>query len=559
MDCRSYKLLLHYPIFYEGPGSSSPTTIPESGEVAEGNPYANAPASTLQPPTTIASHAAKMVTQYSREVYAICNHDVRFLPLNYVSLLFVVLSVQLAELKSVGIERGGKVRDDVSFNLSFFGNLAEMYPIAGWCRKRLVKILNETEEAEGLVQRQGVCDKTKGLGSSGSQGGLERIDVRLIQREVQSLGTNFGPESQYIYSQQRQDTDLHHPAEAAYENGPPISEGAYHNCQNAHPHYNPHHAYHNINFYQLPQSPGNNPGGCSHVSGSPKETASGVPQPAVVPASNPFDVPPLEAHSNRIRSMGIRYIDPSPTESPCPSRVPTPMATSAIAMPTIPISTSSSLQEREKQLLSEKWAGDVLLETNLVHVASGALGDSSQHQRESDHLRYHVMPGEHGVRLAEEPSDDDGDSDDDDEEDSLHGEDDRESVLLAAAAAAAAAAAVSGRRGSSMASGGGGNVNRREGGLPADLVVAEVDQGRSCLHYTHTHPGAPVAYDNQWVFDGAGVLLGNPFLMGSNTDEYGNPVGGTESAVAHDPQHVPVNQGAYHHGIPYHTQHGHHH
>ena len=536
-NCRSYELLLHRPIFDKG------VTTSGSGWATEGGPLANAPAptSSRQPPAPIASHAAKMITHHSREVYAICNSDVRFLPLNFVSFLFAALSVQLVELKSIDIEK----RDDVNFNLFFLENLAEMYPIAGWCRKLLVKILNETEAAEAMAQPQDVTDKSRGPGSSASQGGLERIDEshRSIRRSLPSLNTNLSPESQY--PQQRQDTDLHHPTVTTYESVPPASESAYRNFQNAHPHYNPHHTQHNISFYQLPSSPENGPHGYSHVSGSPGAIAGEILQSPVAPAFNPFGPPSLEATCNRIRNMGIRYIDPSSTDNPCSG--PTPLVTSAIAMPTIPINAPSSVQERGKQRPSEKWTGDVLLDTNLLRVPAGAL-DSSQRQQESDRLRYHVVQGEHGVRLAEEAFDDD-------EEDGLHGEDDRRSVLQAAAAAVAA---VSGRQRfrSSAASRSGENVNtRREGGLLAGVAVTGPDQGRPRLHHTNTHPGAPAAYENQWVFDGAGVLLGNPFLI---TDAYGNPVSGTVSAVAHDSQ-VPVSQGAYHHDIPYHSQHGHHH
>jgi len=555
-DCRSYELLLHRPLFDKGSVPSS-TTSSGSGGTTEGGPFANAPTSSRQTPAPIASHAAKMITQHGREVYAICNRDVRYLPLNYVSFLFAALSVQLVELKSIDIEKERMLRNDVNFNLFFLENLAEMYPIAGWCRKLLVKILNETEAGEGVAQHQDVTDKSRVPGSSGSQEGVKGIDeshLRSIQRDMPSLNTNFGPENQY--PQQRQDSDLHHLTETTYESVPTVSESAYRNFQNAHPHYNPHHAYHNLNFYQLPPSPENGSDGYSHASGSQRGLGGDIVQPPVAPAYNPFGMPSLQANSSRIRSMDLRYIDPSPTESPCP--VPMSMTTSAIAMPTISVNAPSSVQERGKQRLSERWAGDVLLDTNLLHAATGAQ-DSSQRQQESDSLRYHVMQEEHGTRLVEETLDDDDDEEEEEEEeeDGLHGEDDRRSVLQAAAAAVAA---VSGRQrfGSSVASGSGENVKiRDEGRLPADVAVAGPEQGRPRLHHTHTHPGAPTAYDNQWVFDGAGVLLGNPFLIGSNTDAYENPVGGSVSAGAHDPQHVPVSQGAYHHGIQYHIQHGH--
>lgn len=552
---QSYELLLHRPIFDKGPIASSATTSLGSGRVSEGGPFANAPPST---PAPIASHAAKMITEHGREVYAICNRDVRYLPLNYVSFLFAALSVQMVELKSIDIEKKRMVRGDVKFNLFLLENLAEMYPIAAWYRKLLVKILNETEAAEGMAQHQDVTDKSRVPCSSGSQGRVERIDeshLRSIQRDMPSLNTNLSSGSQC--PQQRQDTDLHHLNEIPYESVPTLSESAYRNFQNAHPHYNPHHAHHNINFYQLPLSPQDGSGGYSHVSGSQGGLPAETIQPPVSPAYNSFGAPSLEANNHRIRCMGIRYPDPSPTESPCPVptptvTVPTPMVTSAIAMPKIPINGPNSVQEHVKQRISEKWAGDVLLDTNFlrVPVATG-VHDSSQRQQETVNPRYHVTQGEHGVRLVEEALDDD-------EEDGLHGEDDRLSVLQAAAAAAAA---VSGRQRyrSSVAFRNSENINiRREGRPPADIVVTESDQGRPRLHNPHTHSGAPVAYDNQWVFDGAGVLLGNPFLIGSNTDAYGNPVGGSGSAVTHEPQHVPVSQGAYHHGIPYHTQHGHH-
>ena len=551
MNCRSYELLLHRPIFGKGP-------CPISGAVSDhdGRPFANPPTLSRQPPAPIVSHAARMITQHGQQVYAICNRDVRFLPLNYVSFLFAALSVQLVELKNIDSEKERMVMDDVNFNLFFLGSLAEMYPIAGWCRKLLVKILNETGVAENVAQPQDVSDKCKGPGNADSQlqDGLERIAIdEGHQRDMPSPTTNFSSEIQY--PQQRQDTDVHHPPETTCESVPMGSESTYRNAQNAHPHHNPHHLYHSMNFYQLSASPGNGSGGSgySHVRGSLGGIANETLQPPVVPAFNCFDLPSLQTHSNRIRSRDTRYSDP------CSSRGPTPMAISAIAMPTIPIHAPSSVQsqERGKQHLPEKWASDMSLDTSLLHVTAGAV-DLSQHQRETDRLRYHVVqgPGDHGFRLVEEAFDDD--DDDDDDEDGLHGEDDRRSVLQAAAAAAAA---VSGRQRSSVATGSGENVNsRREG---ADVPVTESDQGRPRLHHTHSHSGAPVSCDNQWVFDGAGVLLGNPFLIGSNTDAYGNPVGETVSpaTVAHgvDPQPVPVSQGAYHHSIPYHTQHGHHH
>lgn len=495
-------------MIYKRPDRS--TSAPSPGGAPPESPAYVPPASSRQPPAPIASHAAKAITQYGQEVHALCGGDVRFLPLNYVSFLFAALSVQVVELQSVRVEEAPEkertVRGYINFNLESLERLTDMYPIAGWCRKLLAKILDETEAAGGAgygdiaVAAAAAAEKRSNRPKRRMNDGELERPVMAVSA-VTSLATTTTtttttnntfsrnadldaggpayPENPYNTSHTTGILPPHQPTTGFIDHrAADLSGTAAYRIYNVNPHYNPHAYYHNLAYSHQPQPQPHDHLSLSSLSSSPSPSPSPLPPgpgsyPAhATPAFNPFDLSPLEAHSHRLRSLGLGL------GIPVPSLSPTPSAEAAATLTRTPSDRDSADAEAEAKTLARKWAGDVLLDPDLLQLSAGAMSDhGSTPGAPGDQEQHHVH---HGGRVV-------GEVVDEEEED----------VPIA----------------------GSGPIPRLQHGHGhghGHQVYSENGNVNMNLSRTYQYPPPPPpASQNQgqWIFDGAGVLLGNPFLQ----------------------------------------------
>ncbi|KAI5800415.1 fungal-specific transcription factor domain-containing protein [Peziza echinospora] len=557
MTMHGYELLLHRPIINS---ADNGTTHPED-------------AATKRLPAPVTSNAAKAITQLVREGLHIGGGDARIMPIQTVSFIFGALSVQIVELKSGDAELEASVRGAVTFNMSTLAKLAEMYPVAGWCRKLMQKILQESEDeaSSGDTVGERPSSPTPTSASAPPRSSNEQYNASIGKIDEAAVATQGA------------------------KNNPPGASG--HNLlQNSIPLYNAHAHYYNVNFNSLDSSVSPPAMPSAELS----QIAPTSPPPITLPTPpvfNPFDLASIEEHSGRLRNLGIRYAHDS-TSAGSRSSSEHPTRTHTPVLPVRPSNTNMALHTDEQMDpevlgMAQKWASDNLLDENLL-AKTGPLDATSstlagratvstttrplaipavtalqqhqqqelenlQRQRDLERLRYHAQQQLHNaqshntnVRVIEQAFDGEGDmsssgsthvgriitedsneEDGDETEDELVDQDEHCAIVLQSAALAARRAR---------------ETNANSGPQYGFTTMETVTNTTGASNHIVSGLGANQAYVDpaqtpQWLFDGSGMLIGNPFLAGVPSQTYPSGVRANVDGVRHGPANNSLRSG----------------